>query len=70
MRLLDTDFCLEILRGKEAGVRRRRRETPGLVATSWVTASELFYGAVRSKVPDDNRRLATRFLATLPIRTF
>lgn len=66
MRLLDTDVCVEILRGNEA-VIRRRRETPGVVLTTWVTASELFYGAARSKAPDHNRRLAARFLATLPI---
>lgn len=57
---------MEILRGNEK-VIDRRRETPGVVATTWITASELFYGAARSKAPDENRRLAGRFLTTLPI---
>jgi tRNA(fMet)-specific endonuclease VapC len=38
-----------------------------LVATSWVTAAELHYGAAKSNAPSTNRALVARFLATLPV---
>lgn len=66
MRVLDTDVCIEILRGNHA-VIRRREEVGDRVATTWVTAAELHYGAARSVAPDDNAQLAKRFLATLKI---
>ncbi len=66
MRILDTDVCVEILRGNHA-VIRRREEVLDDVATTWVTAAELHYGAARSAAADDNAQLAKRFLATLKI---
>lgn len=66
MRLLDTDTCISILRGNEA-VIRRRAATSDDVVTTWITAAELYYGAARSKAPENNRALATSFLATLPV---
>jgi len=66
VRILDTDVCIEILRGNQV-VIRRRRELLEPVVTTWVTAAELFYGASRSKAPEENRRLASRFLTTLEV---
>lgn len=66
MRLLDTDTCIEILRGNVA-VIARRREIADEVGTTWITAAELYYGAVRSGKVRENRRLVTEFLATLPV---
>ena len=66
MRLLDTDTCVEILRGNEK-VIQRRAETADAVATTWVTASELYFGAAKSSAPRRNQSLVTRFLRTLPI---
>jgi tRNA(fMet)-specific endonuclease VapC len=66
LRLLDTDTCISILRGNEA-VIRRRAATSDDVVTTWITAAELYYGAARSKAPENNRALATSFLATLPV---
>jgi len=37
------------------------------VATTWITAAELFYGAERSSAPDENRKLVTQFLGTLRV---
>ncbi len=37
------------------------------MATTWVTAAELFYGAARSARPDTNATIVERFLATLPV---
>lgn len=66
MRVLDTDHCVELLRGNDP-VIRRRGEVADLVATTWVTAGELYFGAARSKRPDENRKLVDALLATLPV---
>ena len=66
MKLLDTDVCIEILRGNRV-VIERRRAVPDDVATSWVTACELTYGAARSTRPRENQAVVDEFLATLPI---
>lgn len=66
MRILDTDHCVEILRGN-AAVVERRREVTDLVTTTWVTAGELYFGAARSGRPDANRTLVAEFLSTLPV---
>ena len=66
MRLLDTDVCVEILRGNPA-VIRRRAATPDDVATTCITAAELHYGAARSWDPPANADLVDRFLQTLPV---
>lgn len=66
MNLLDTDTCIDILRSNETVLERRAAST-GEVATTWITAAELYYGAAKSEEPDQNRGLVTRFLATLPL---
>lgn len=66
MKLLDTDTCVAILRGNSAVMERRRR-TPDRVATTWVTAGELFYGAAKSSDAFRNKSLVERFLETLPV---
>ena len=66
MRLLDTDTCVEILRGNERVIERRATVADS-VATTWITASELYFGAAKSHRPKNNHALVTRFLATLPI---
>lgn len=66
MRVLDTDTCIEILRGNQA-VIERRRQIADHVATTWITASELSYGAAKSRAPEHNQNLVIAFLNTLPI---
>ena len=66
MKLLDTDACIEILRGNMS-VIARRAATDDAVATTWVTAVELAYGAAKSRAPEDNTTLVTEFLASLPV---
>lgn len=66
MKLLDTDVCIEILRGSES-VINRREQTLDTIATSWITAAELYYGAANSSAPQSNRSLVDEFLATLPV---
>jgi tRNA(fMet)-specific endonuclease VapC len=66
VRLLDTDTCVEILRGN-ASVLEHRSKVHDVVVTSWVTAAELYYGAAKSRQPSHNQAVVTRFLATLDI---
>ena len=66
MKILDTDVCIEILRGNERVLERRRRALDE-VATTWITACELAYGAAKSRAAKKNQTLATEFLATLPV---
>lgn len=66
MKILDLDVCIELLRGN-AKVIEKRRTVDDDVATTWVTASELAYGAEKSRDSESNLTLVTEFLATLPI---
>lgn len=66
MRLLDTDTCIEILRGNR-DVIERRAEVMDAVGTTSMTAAELHFGAARSKQRGPNRRVVAEFLETLPV---
>lgn len=66
MFVLDTDTCVEILRGNQRVVARRRTVYVPVVTTE-ITASELFFGAARSKDPAGNRRVVLEFLKTLAV---
>jgi tRNA(fMet)-specific endonuclease VapC len=66
VRVLDTDTCVAILRGNKK-VQSRRAAIVDDVATTWVTASELFFGAARSRHSGENAALVTRFLSTLDV---
>lgn len=66
MKLLDTDTCIAILRGDEV-VLQRRAATVDDVATTWITAAELYYGAAKSRAPEGNGALVGAFLTTLPV---
>jgi len=69
LKVLDTDVCIEILRGN-ARVLEWRRATLDRVATTWITACELAYGAANSRYPDQNQTLVTELLSSLPILDF
>lgn len=64
MRILDTDVCVEILRGNREVVSRRS-DLADSVATTWISAAELYYGAAKSKAPEENRVLVSAFLTTI-----
>lgn len=66
MRILDTDVCIEILRGNQQVIERRAGIIDE-VATTWITACELSYGAEKSRYRDRNSPLVLSFLATLPV---
>lgn len=64
MIVLDTDTCVHILRGNPR-VIARREATADDVSTTWITASELYYGAAKSIAPEHNRGLVGQLLATM-----
>lgn len=66
MKILDTDTCVEILRGNRQ-VIDRRDAIPDTVATTWITAAELAYGAAKSHKPEHNQNLVIVFLNSLPV---
>ena len=66
--MLDSDSCIGILRGRTEVLARRAAERDEVV-TTWVTASELFYGAAKSVQPEANAALVVRFLNTIPVLT-
>jgi tRNA(fMet)-specific endonuclease VapC len=66
VRVLDTDTLIEILRGNERVVERRAAVADE-VATTWVCAAELYFGAALSAKPAHNRELVHALLATMPV---
>jgi tRNA(fMet)-specific endonuclease VapC len=66
VKLLDTDVCVALLRGKTRVIARREAVADD-IATTWVTAAELHYGAAKSDAPPKNHGLVDRFLGTVPV---
>ncbi len=64
MILFDTDICVELLRGNQK-IIRKRKEFRGEVAIGFMTVSELYYGAANSVFSDENKYLVDRFLMTI-----
>lgn len=64
MILMDTDICVELLRGNRK-VLAHRRQTAGDVAITFMTVGELFYGAERSNRPEHNGNLVECFLISV-----
>ncbi len=66
MILLDTDVCIEILRGNQF-VIEKRFECDERVAICFMTVGELFYGAERSKYTLKNISLVEEFMLSIDI---
>lgn len=62
--LMDTDVCVELLRGNKRVIEHRRKVVDE-VAISFMTIGELFYSAERSCRPANNRELVKRFLLSV-----
>ena len=54
MILLDTDICIEILRGNGNVIRMMEKQSQ-IAAVSYITAGELFYGSAKSNNNDKNK---------------
>ena len=66
MILMDTDICIEILRGNRR-VMEKRQETDDRVAISFMTVAELYYGAEKSKNRKKNKYLVEEFFLSIDI---
>jgi tRNA(fMet)-specific endonuclease VapC len=66
MRILDTDHCIDILRGRSTVITRRRGVYDEVVTTI-ITACELYYGAAKSQKPIEGKRAVDSFLRTLRV---
>ena len=66
MILLDTDICIELLRGN-AKVIDKRQDYREKVAISFMSVAELFYGVEKSNNAGKNSRLIEEFLLTIEI---
>lgn len=66
MILLDTDICIELLRGNRK-VIEKRRDYDESVAVSFMAVAELFYGAEKSDNKNENTNLIEEFLLTVEI---
>ena len=66
MILLDTDVCIELLRGNKKVIQKRKEEDDS-VAVSFMTLAELFYGAEKSSRPGKNIVLIEQFILTVAV---
>lgn len=66
MILMDTDICIELLRGNSHVLAMLEKENDS-VAVSFVTVGELYYGVYRSNRLEQNKALVERFLLTTPV---
>ena len=66
MILLDTDTCIEIIRGNQH-VIDKRLETDDRVTISFMTVGELYYGAEKSKNRTQNKHLVDEFILSIDV---
>lgn len=66
MILIDTDICIELLRGNRMVIDRRRNYAAE-IAISFMSVAELFYGAEKSDHTGENMNLIDEFLYTVEI---
>ncbi|MBP9887285.1 MAG: PIN domain-containing protein [Leptospiraceae bacterium] len=66
MILIDTDVCIEILRGNKKVINKRNKFDEA-ISISFMTVAELFYGAQNSSNPEHNQSIVEEFLLTLQI---
>lgn len=69
--MLDTDICIELIRGRAPAVFERLKEhAVDAVAISSITLAELQYGVARSARPQKHALLLAQFCAPLAILSF
>ncbi len=66
MRVLDSDTVIEIFRRNPA-VLEAQRSAEGLLATTVISAAELYYGAAKSRQSDVQRAQVDRFLLSVAV---
>ena len=66
--MLDSDVCIDVLRGKSPSIRTRlERMSPEEVAVSSIVAAELWVGVSKSTQPDRSRSAINAFLAYISV---
>jgi len=68
--LLDTETCIEILRGNHRVHERLQTESPDNCGVSVISVFELFAGVERCRQPAEERRKIEMFLAPLHVYPF
>ena len=66
MILLDTDICIELLRGNKS-VFEERQKCDDQIAISFMTAGELYYGAERSHNRIKNTNIVDQFILSVDL---
>jgi tRNA(fMet)-specific endonuclease VapC len=66
MILLDTDVCVELLKGNKR-ILQRRDQYDGPVGVCFMTIAELYYGAEKSRDPGKNIDTIEKLLLTVEI---
>lgn len=71
MKVLDTNVCIDLLRGRSPLLHQRYGEADDdELAVSSITAGELFSGALKSSQVEENLRAAELLLSGLEILAF
>ncbi|MFT4027041.1 MAG: type II toxin-antitoxin system VapC family toxin [Novosphingobium sp.] len=68
--MLDSDFCIELLRDKTPELRQRFNEDSEIYCLSTVVVQELLYGAAKSARPDHHAIKVEEFTARLQVLDF
>ena len=68
--MLDTSFCIDVMRDKTPQLRERFSLQAGAMALSSVALHELFYGAVKSQRPDHARQKVLEFASRVTVLDF
>ena len=68
--LLDTNFCIRVLRDRPTTLRGRFNSEAGSLCISTIVLMELLHGAAKSARPDRNRGEVERFAARLEVLPF
>ena len=70
MYALDTDHCIELLRGKDSVLSKLKSLDDDIeieVYTTTITAAELFYGAYRMPNPEQRMQEVNAFLSDMEV---
>ena len=68
--LLDTDTCIDLLRGNEIVILRAKQASPDACAVSSVTVYELLVGAAKSTRPERESAKVHLFVSTMHQQPF
>ncbi len=68
--MLDTNFCIRVLRERPPSLRERFNNEADGLCISTIVLAELLHGAAKSARPDHHRREVDRFVSRLEVLPF